>query len=207
MYTAQTLVDKIKFKTKEKNILIRDMLKACDLSVNAINTISDKKGLSSFSLAKIADFLDCSVDYLLGRTETSKIINMPDEIVDYIMGQYKEITENFISDAFIKAPTKLSKGQDYCFADKYYNDYINIYDKAYEYANMNNMDITEFTGVKSKKEYMEMITFHNDIFSRTSLVDKFYTLNGQTAYNKFHEVYKLYVKAYTQQILENKKTN
>ena len=40
-----------------------------DLNVNALNQITDKKGLSSFSLAKIADYLECSTDYLLGRTE------------------------------------------------------------------------------------------------------------------------------------------
>lgn len=73
MYNAQNLVDKIKTKAKEKNILIRDLLKACDLNINALNTISDKKGLSSFSLAKIADYLNCSVDYLLGRTDNPNL--------------------------------------------------------------------------------------------------------------------------------------
>ncbi len=36
--------------------------------------MSDNKGLSSFSLAKIADYLDCSVDYLLGRTNEPQLI-------------------------------------------------------------------------------------------------------------------------------------
>jgi len=31
--------------------------------------MTDNKGMSSFYLAKIADYLDCSVDYLLGRDE------------------------------------------------------------------------------------------------------------------------------------------
>ena len=35
--------------------------------------MSDKKGISSFSLAKIADYLDVSIDYLLGRTCISEI--------------------------------------------------------------------------------------------------------------------------------------
>lgn len=30
--------------------------------------MNDSKGISSFYLAKIADYLNCSVDYLLGRT-------------------------------------------------------------------------------------------------------------------------------------------
>lgn len=69
MYNAQNLTEKIKKVAKNKNILIRDMLTECGLSINAISQITDKKGLSSFSLAAIADYLDVSVDYLLGRTE------------------------------------------------------------------------------------------------------------------------------------------
>ncbi len=69
MYDAQSLAQRIKSRAKEQDVLLRDMLVACDLSINAISQISDKKGLSSFSLAKIADYLDCSVDYLLGRTD------------------------------------------------------------------------------------------------------------------------------------------
>lgn len=73
MYNSQDLVSKIKKRAKEKNILIRDMLSACGLSINAISQISDKKGLSCFSLARIADYLDCSVDYLLGRTDNPEV--------------------------------------------------------------------------------------------------------------------------------------
>lgn len=69
MYNAQSLVQHIKKQAKQKNILIGDMLLDCDLNINTLSQISDKKGLSSFSLARIADYLDCSVDYLLGRTD------------------------------------------------------------------------------------------------------------------------------------------
>ena len=73
MYNAQTLTQRIKEQAKKQNILIRDMLSACDLSINAISQITDKKGLSCFSLARIADYLDCSVDYLLGRTDNPEV--------------------------------------------------------------------------------------------------------------------------------------
>lgn len=69
MYNAQNLGERIKSQAREKNILIRDLLTSCDLSINTISQMTDKKGLSSFSLAKIADYLECSVDYLLGRTD------------------------------------------------------------------------------------------------------------------------------------------
>lgn len=69
MYTSLELKESIKERAAEKNILIRDMLSECGLGVNTVSQISDKNGLSCFSLARIADYLDCSVDYLLGRTE------------------------------------------------------------------------------------------------------------------------------------------
>lgn len=73
MYNSQTLVENIKALAKSKNVLVKEMLIDCDLNVNALNQMSDKKGISSFSLAKIADYLDVSVDYLLGRTEIPEI--------------------------------------------------------------------------------------------------------------------------------------
>lgn len=73
MYNAQELANRIKNRAKQNNVLIRDMLSACDLSINAISQITDKKGLSCFSLARIADYLDCSVDYLLGRTDNPDV--------------------------------------------------------------------------------------------------------------------------------------
>ena len=73
MYNAQEVAQRIKNQAKRQNVLIRDMLLACDLNINAISQINDKKGLSSFSLARIADYLDCSVDYLLGRTDKPEV--------------------------------------------------------------------------------------------------------------------------------------
>ncbi|MDE5569204.1 MAG: hypothetical protein K2I82_00935 [Ruminococcus sp.] len=48
---------------------MEDMLSECSLGVNAVRQINDTKGMASFSLAKIADVLGVSVDYLLGRTD------------------------------------------------------------------------------------------------------------------------------------------
>ena len=73
MYNSQELIIRIKERSKYKGILIRDVLSACDLNINTINQISDKKGLSCFSLARIADYLDCSIDYLLGRTDEPEV--------------------------------------------------------------------------------------------------------------------------------------
>lgn len=67
MYNAQCTKDRIKNICKVKKVNMEQMLVDCSLGVNAIRQINDTKGMASFSLAKIADYLDCSVDYLLGR--------------------------------------------------------------------------------------------------------------------------------------------
>lgn len=67
MYNSQIVKDRINSTIKIRKTSATKVLESCGLSSNVINQISDKNGLSSFNLAKIADYLDCSVDYLLGR--------------------------------------------------------------------------------------------------------------------------------------------
>lgn len=69
MYNAQIIKERIKSLCKNKKISMENMLLECSLGVNAIRQINDTKGMASFSLAKIADYLECSVDYLLGRSD------------------------------------------------------------------------------------------------------------------------------------------
>lgn len=95
MYSAQFLANRIKQLAKEKNTLVRDLLESCDLSINTISQMTDKKGVSSFSLAKIADYLDCSVDYLLGRTNDDTPMSFHSkweddfrQRLDYLLGTY-----------------------------------------------------------------------------------------------------------------------
>ena len=73
MYTAQITKDRIKYLCKTKKINMEMMLIDCALGVNAIRQINDTKGMASYSLARIADYLDCSVDYLLGRTDNPEV--------------------------------------------------------------------------------------------------------------------------------------
>lgn len=69
MYITQDVVDRVKSILKQKNFTLKAMLLDCDLNVNTISEFAKGKQMSCISLAKIADYLDCSVDYLLGRTE------------------------------------------------------------------------------------------------------------------------------------------
>ena len=75
MYLAQVTVDRIQSLIKSKGLVQKEVLKESGLSENALKQMTDKKGMSSFSLGKIADILECSVDYLLGRVENPSIVS------------------------------------------------------------------------------------------------------------------------------------
>lgn len=74
MYNAQETAETIKTYAKTKNVLIKDMLEQCELSKNALSSmLSRGSWLKADNLARIADYLDCSVDYLLGRTDNPEV--------------------------------------------------------------------------------------------------------------------------------------
>lgn len=113
MYIAQTTKDRIKALSKAKKINIETMLNDCSLGINAVRQISDSKGMASFSLAAIADYLDCSVDYLLGRADIPDAIYVSDTDVrngtnDYIMTSSRSETTLLIEFRGLN-----SQGQDY----------------------------------------------------------------------------------------------
>lgn len=69
MYIQQEISERIKKQAKKQNIVLKDMLKSIGTGVNLISHLSKGQEISYLTLAKIADYLDCSVDYLLCRTE------------------------------------------------------------------------------------------------------------------------------------------
>lgn len=73
MYLTQEIVERIKSQAKLNKIKIGVMLADCNLGINALSQFSKGKQLSCISLAEIADYLNCSVDYLLGRTDNPEI--------------------------------------------------------------------------------------------------------------------------------------
>ena len=70
MYKSSNIALRIKSVAKTKNIILKDLLSTCNLSKNTLSSmLSGGSTPKSENLAKIADYLDCSVDYLLGRTD------------------------------------------------------------------------------------------------------------------------------------------
>ncbi|MCX4357487.1 MAG: helix-turn-helix transcriptional regulator [Oscillospiraceae bacterium] len=70
MHNSQEVAATIKEAAKNIKIPIGQLLTECGLSKNALSSMQSGGYLPrTENLAKIADYLDCSVDYLLGRTD------------------------------------------------------------------------------------------------------------------------------------------
>ena len=69
LYTSHDLAISIKKRAKELNMPMKDVLEDCELGSNTMSALYHGKSIAFDSLARIADYLDCSVDYLLGRTD------------------------------------------------------------------------------------------------------------------------------------------
>lgn len=68
MYNATEIATKINQTLKDKQLSQKDMLEKCELNKNAISSMMSRGSmLRADNLARIADYLDCSVDYLMGR--------------------------------------------------------------------------------------------------------------------------------------------
>lgn len=70
MISSQELAISIKREAKSRKRPIGKMLLECGLSVNTLSSMQSGGYFPRLeAIVKIADFLDCSVDYLLGRTD------------------------------------------------------------------------------------------------------------------------------------------
>ena len=69
LYNSVDVADNIKSRCKAKGVTAKSMLANLNLGSNTMSAMRHGKSIASDSLARIADYLDCSVDYLLGRTD------------------------------------------------------------------------------------------------------------------------------------------
>ena len=67
MFDHKIVAQRIRDRAKSQNIVIKDMLSSCGISVNTLSSLNHGKAIAYDSLAKIAQYLECSVDYLLGN--------------------------------------------------------------------------------------------------------------------------------------------
>ena len=72
MYNSNNVAERIKNVAKQKGISVKKILEEVGLGFNTMSNMKTSMPKAD-NLAKIADFLDCSVDYLLGRTDVPEI--------------------------------------------------------------------------------------------------------------------------------------
>ena len=74
MYNSQETSTRIKKMAKEKGIPILELQELCGLNKNAIAQAGKSQdGMKARNLYSIAEFLEVSIDYLLGRTDDPAI--------------------------------------------------------------------------------------------------------------------------------------
>jgi len=75
MYEADQTAKRIKAYARSKGILLKDLLEDCSLNKNFLFTMQARKSWPSVhSIAKVADYLNCTVDYLLGNTDAPNAV-------------------------------------------------------------------------------------------------------------------------------------
>jgi len=67
MENRQLVAERIKLEAKRHGVSVKHLLEECELGVNTVGKLAKGTDITSQNLAKIADYLDVSVDYLLGR--------------------------------------------------------------------------------------------------------------------------------------------
>lgn len=70
MQSTQLTAERVKLQAKSQGVSAKKVLEICGLGPNTITKMSNGSDIVSQSLKRIADYLNCSVDYLLGRTDS-----------------------------------------------------------------------------------------------------------------------------------------
>lgn len=98
LYNSPNVANKIKETAKAKGKILKDLLQQCNLGSNTFSHMLHGKAIAYDSLANIADYLDCSVDFLLGRTNNTnahksnaEIKGLPEE--QRLITAFRQLTE------------------------------------------------------------------------------------------------------------------
>ena len=70
MYISSDVADRIRETAKANGLIVKQVLDQAGLNKNMMTMMRSSMPKAD-NLAKIADYLGCSVDYLLGRTEAA----------------------------------------------------------------------------------------------------------------------------------------
>ena len=90
LYDSISIADNIKLQAKSRGVQLKDMLTDLDLGRNTLSNLRTGRMIAADSLARIADYLDCSMDFLMGRTVDPAVQRMEltdaerQKVIDYL---------------------------------------------------------------------------------------------------------------------------
>lgn len=85
MYNSKIVNQRVAALLKTKSFNQKQLLESCELNVNLLNKMTDNKGIGCFALARIADRLETTTDYLLGRSDIPNMnisVTQTDSIIE-----------------------------------------------------------------------------------------------------------------------------
>lgn len=106
MYNLNTLLDRLSSLCESKSLSINQMLKSADLATSVVDNIKRGRIPSVDKMDTIASFFDCSIDYLLGRTNNPKVnveittetVSIKNKILPFYLPGASAGTGNWLSD-------------------------------------------------------------------------------------------------------------
>lgn len=84
MDNSQDIANRMKALAKNNNETMKTVLENCDVNKNFVSNLANGKDVGYKSLCTIADYLGCSVDYLLGRENKSAPDELRSEIINRV---------------------------------------------------------------------------------------------------------------------------
>lgn len=169
-----------------------------ELNISPGNTAKRREGTlpNGTILIKLSNYFDCSIDYLLGRTETIELneVELTDKKNDLkdiklFLEMFPEKTKGFIyENDIVQHPSKFKGSNVYFVRAVHYNKLEEIYNKAFEFGGDN---------IISKEKYEGLFEFYKDKINGDFGVG--FTLTKDN-YKEFKKIYNLYVKSFTSRI-------
>ena len=109
MYESAKIAETIKNICKEKEVVIKTMLDELGFGSNTMSAMYHGKSIAHDRLAKIADYLDISIDYLLGRTDSPTIRDAGAVLKELpLPPQHQELMSN-LSDENLRAVVEFAE--------------------------------------------------------------------------------------------------
>lgn len=118
MQNSQFVAERIKQRIKEQNKSLKGTLSDLHMGINTISELSKGKEISYVKMYEFAEYLDCSVDYLLGRVDsaTELIKRTPQNAVNCLDSLFEKIPLSEKEKTIINIFRSLNlEGQDIVF--------------------------------------------------------------------------------------------